>query len=140
MLSIFYFIWLVLHVVMRAWRLTTSNVKHGSSNVLNDFKDASRFRDETGSKNSPKKLAILEGKSQLGSNLPNSPRPPKTQTLHPEAGASRAAGPVPGGGAAIPHPQCSQQNDQKWVRFRHIRLQGFFALSYERGIPSLVSP
>ena len=38
-------------------------------------RNASRFRDETRSKNSPKKLAAPEGNSRLGSNCPNSKAP-----------------------------------------------------------------
>ena len=45
------------------------------SNVLEGFQNASRFRDETRSKNSHKKLATPEGNSQLGSNRPNSKAP-----------------------------------------------------------------
>ena len=45
--------------------------------VLEGFKNTSRFRDETRSNNSPKKLATPEGNSQLGSNCPNSKAPKK---------------------------------------------------------------
>ena len=41
-------------------------------NVLAGFQNGPRLRDETESKNSPQKLAIPEGVSQLGPNCPNS--------------------------------------------------------------------
>jgi len=47
------------------------------SNVLEGFKNASRFRDETRSQYSPKHLATPEGNSQLGSNCPNYKAPEK---------------------------------------------------------------
>ena len=45
------------------------------SNVLEGFKNASRFRDEIRSKDSLKKLATQEGNSHLGSNCRNSKDP-----------------------------------------------------------------
>ena len=49
-------------------------MKHGL-NVLEGFKNRSRFRDETRSKTSPKKLATPEENSKLGSHRPNSRAP-----------------------------------------------------------------
>jgi hypothetical protein len=46
--------------------------ENAPQNVLEGFKNASRFRDETSTKNPPKKLATPDGKSQLGPNCPNS--------------------------------------------------------------------
>ena len=43
--------------------------------LLEGLKNTSRFRDETRSENSPKKLATPEGNGQLGSNCPNSKAP-----------------------------------------------------------------
>ena len=47
----------------------------------NTFHNASRFRDEIRSKNSPGKLAIHKGHRQLGSNCPNPKPPPKTHQV-----------------------------------------------------------
>ena len=75
-----YLIWFVLHVIVQAmWMVEAQYVNEKSGcfvdvkpflSVLKGFKNASRFRDETRSENSPKKLATPKRNSQLGSTRP----------------------------------------------------------------------